>query len=295
MNSEHNARVEQALSGARFGRTWLRVPCPFCVDEEGADRKSSLGVSASTGYYSCFRCGSRGRLDEPPDPNAVRDEAEEARTGLEVMEPPPEFCPLWLEPYRSAVSLEPARAYLTKRGVTRKAMRELQIGACDEGYWAGRVIVPMLHPDVEGWLGWVGRIWVKSPSKRAIGRASLKYLYPSGMSRRLMWNHAALGVETDTPLLIVEGVFDALPFYPHAAAVLGTASDDQIEALIHAKRPVVFVLDGDAWEHAWSYAFRLRFDGARAGMVKLPPRVDPDEVDHDWLIAEAKKSLDADL
>jgi len=91
--------------------------------------------------------------------------------------------------------------------------------------------------------------------------------------------------------MVVEGVFDALALYPNAVAVLGKASEAQMEALQESKRPVVIVLDGDAWQEGWAMAARLKFKGQRAGSVRLPPKLDPDEVDPAWLQEEVKKAL----
>jgi DNA primase len=108
-----------------------------------------------------------------------------------------------------------------------------------------------------------------------------------------MFNHATLLKETDTPAIIVEGVFDAIAFWPDAVAVLGKPTPAQVYALASARRPIAVVLDGDAWEEGEMLALKLRFEGQRAGSVHLPPRVDPDEVDRDWLRAEARSSLGA--
>lgn len=210
------------------------------------------------------------------------------------MEPPPGFCVLADEPAYSSLAYQPAKGYLISRGLkSRKFWRELQIGVSDYERWNGRILIPMLDTEGEEWLGWIGRLWVRKPAPAATGFAEMKYLYPSGMVRGLsFWNHTALRIEEDAPALTVEGAFDAIPFWPDAAAFLGKASEEQIEALVCAKRPICTVLDGDAWREAWVLTQRLRFEGQRAGYVRLPPRVDPDEVPRSWLLEEARKSLD---
>jgi DNA primase len=90
---------------------------------------------------------------------------------------------------------------------------------------------------------------------------------------------------------VVEGVFDALALWPDAVAVLGKPSDQQVDALINAKRPVVIVLDGDAWLEGKWLAARLCLRGKRAGHIRLPPGVDPDEVDRKELEQQAMEAL----
>lgn len=288
-------RVEEALRGARFGKKWIRVSCPFCADDGHIDRKHSLGVSAATGRFECFRCGARGRLREPPNPELAHEYAEDQRKPQErvIVDPPEEYVPLASRSARASISLRPAIDYLQSRGVgSVSRWRKYQIGAAADGYLAGRVIVPLLTHDTDEWIGWVARLWRDKPRANAVGAASLKYINMKGMPRGTMfWNHRALLLPTDDPVMVVEGMFDALPYYDNAVACLGKPSAAQIEWLYEATRPVVVVLDGDAWEEAWALAARLRFDGVRCGFVRLPPKQDPNQVDPVWLLREARMSL----
>jgi len=289
----NNEAVERALRGARFGRAWIRVACPFCIEAGHTDRKLSLGVSAGTGSYACFRCGARGRLQDAPDPSqTVTPQAEAAQTQA-VLEPPEEYIALHTREGRYSLSLQPARDYLASRGLGDvRVWERYKIGAAADGYWAGRVIIPMISEfDDAVWHGWVARLW-RAPGKSAEGRHGMKYLYPKGMQKGVtFWNHRALNIDTETPVMIVEGALDAIPFGDDAAAALGGLSHMQTEALLACDRPVCLVPDGDAWNEAWALTARLRFEGKAAGFIRLPPKVDPDEVDHSWLLDEAKRSL----
>lgn len=285
-------RVEEALRGARYGRKWIRVQCPFCADDGHVDRKHSLGVSAASGWYTCFRCGTRGKLREPPDPALAHAEASAtAQEPVASFEPPAEYIPLSSKTGRRSMSLEPARAYLLKRGVGELAWKRYQIGAAVDGYWSGRIIVPMLSHETGAWLGWIARLWA-GPFPSSEGRDSLKYLYPKDMPRgRTFWNHQALLLETKTPVMVVEGVFDALPHGDNAVACLGKPSHLQVDWLYETPRPVAVVLDADAWRESWALAARLRFDGKRAGFVKLEGKVDPNQIAPETLLRMARKSL----
>lgn len=265
------------------GKGWGRANCPFCPLILGkTDRKRAFGIHLTSGKYHCFRCGTAGYLSDLTAVVLDDDVSEE----VIVMRPPDGYSPIGEEPLLSAISAEPARTYLARRGIRRDLAREAKIGACLEGKYSGRVIVPILAPGSGTWLGWVGRAW--SPY------AERAYTYPKGMRRaEILYNHAALQVETDTPALIVEGVFDALAYWPDAVAVLGTFSNEQVEAMVSARRPIVSVLDGDAWRKGLELSLRLRCEGQRAGTVKLPPTKDPDEVDKAWLREEAVRSLEA--
>lgn len=262
---------------------WWRANCPFCPLALGkTDRKRALAIHADYGFYSCWRCGTKGKMDGTEE---VPDEPKEEKP-LEAMEPPEGFCLMGEEPGLSARGAADARAYLASRGLTVDMIRQAQIGACLSGPYLGKVVVPIFDEPGERWLGWVGRTWFK--------KAPDPYRYPPGMPRGVvLYNHAAMHVETDRPCLIVEGVFDALALWPDGVALLGKQSEWQVQAMLAARRPVAVVLDGDAWEEGWALAMRLRMDGQRAGSVKLPPRMDPDDMPRPWIEEQALASIDA--
>ena len=284
-----NKRVEAALQHAKHDRMWSRVPCPFCADAGHIDRKYSLGVRSDSGFYHCMRCGVRGNLRKKLYDYVEADDSQDA------WEPPEGYVCLGSEDGKEAEVFRKARKYVKSRGVSPKMARALQIGACDSGDWANRVIIPVLD-ELGEWHGWVGRLWHKKPPSRLTGVHALKYRYPKGFSRgKWMYNKAALFEVTDTPVLLVEGAFDTFPFWPDAVAAFGDVSNEHIEAMKQAKRPIAIVPDGDAWQDGWILAARLRFLGLRAGYVRLPPKMDPDEVDRDWLLAESAACIDRGL
>jgi DNA primase len=283
-DSERQQLVAAALASRRTTGRHVRLSCPLCLGLTGkGDTRGSLSLSMETGFYSCFKCGSKGRLDSLGSGETKR--AERAPDDRPWTEKPPGFYELCTEPGASALACEPARAYLRKRGLAEEMWAQARIGACVSGQLAGRVVVPILAPDGEAWLGWVGRAWVK--------KAKRPYHYPAEMPREgMLYNGAALAVDTTDPVLVVEGVFDALSLWPDGVAVLGKPSDAQVQALVTTRRPVAVVLDGDAHEEGEALAMRLRCEGQRAGYVWLPPRMDPDEIPAEQLKAQAAACIE---
>ena len=268
--------------GGYVGQTgWIRAYCPFCPGKVGTqDRRQSFGVNTANGFYVCHRCGTKGKVDvgdseiqAPILPPVVMPDISE-------IELPETYTPLWLEPGLNAAVLSDARAYLRSRGLGRAAWQKANIGACYDGYHANRVVVPILDEAQEKWIGWVARDWT--------GTAERKYMYPLGMHRsQIVFQQHVLQEESDAPVLVVEGVFDALPYIGNAVALLGKPSGLQFEILKKSKRPLAVVLDGDAWEEGYTLSQRLQLEGKRAGYVKLPPGSDPGDSDQNWLITEA--------
>lgn len=284
--SEYEEQVANAVMHLTPNlKGWIRANCPVCEMRLGkADSKRSFGFNVKTLRFECYRCEVKDYLGRPPeDYTQFTDAMDDAPAAPTFLDPPEGFCELGTEPGRTAMMLGDARDYLAARGLSEQMIYEARIGACSRGYWAGRIIIPVLSPE-GAWLWYVGRQWWKGGDK--------PYLYPQGGRQGCLYNSAALLVETEEPVLVVEGCFDALAYWPNAVAVLGKPTDDQLDALASCKRPVAVVLDGDAFDDGWAFAMRLRLAGQRAGSVKLPPRIDPDEVDHDVLRDAALRAIE---
>ena len=283
--------VARAVANRRPGPSgWARTNCPLCVTRVGkVDRRYSLGVHARTGVYHCFKCEAKGRLDGAQYEEPVSQTRLKSPTT--VLEPPESFIPLFEGDGRHAMSLDAARDYVLRptsqkgRGLPESVAREAGIGACTSGRFAGRVIVPVFD-DAGRWRWYVGRSWVP--------KCDNAYLYPVGDRSGVLFNEHALTVKTDEPLLIVEGVFDALAHWPNAVAALGKPTDPQHERIARAPRPVCVVLDGDAPDDALSCALALHALGhSRVGIVMPKAMVDPDEIPRDELSRLARQACAA--
>lgn len=279
--------ILDAVAGRRVSTTgWARANCPLCELRTGrADKKQCLGLRVSTGFWHCFRCGAAGVITVPEDFDALRpqrkvtdDEAEEK------IELPEGFMALYEEPGWGSWAAEPARAYLRARGVDDDTGHDARIGVCLAGKYRGRVVVPVYDATGRELLGWSARDYT--------GTSDRKYLYPTGMRRaEILYNHRALLRKTNEPVFVVEGVFDAIALWPDAVGCLGKPSDQQLEALIVAARPVVMCLDGDAWRESEAVALQLGLYRERVGWVRLPPRRDPATVPQAALRAAGLRAL----
>lgn len=278
---------EALASGRMSSNGYVRAQCPYCPSVYGSpDRKASFAIKVRTGGFYCMRCGTKGRLNNVPENVIATATAAPANNGeIPVIDRPENFVFLGRGDGLIAKSFRGPRNYLARRGVRKKTLDEADIGYCTGGYFGGRIIVPIHHPLLPGkWAGFVSRDWT--------GRAELAYRYPQGMARgSILFNEAALYRERETPALLVEGVFDALPYWPRAVAFLGKPGGGHYDLLLDACRPLVVVLDGDAHREGWALAQRLKLDGKRAGSVHLPPKQDPNSVDPRWLIEEATNAI----
>lgn len=278
----------EALERTRGAGDYRRCACPICDDPS----PNAFWIHVPTSFFGCWSCGTKGRLpgaddddvSEPPPPEEV---------DRSLLEAPEGFMPLT----EDDDGLQPARRYVASRGITRRIAAEAGLGACLEGKHRGRVVVPVL--DTAGkWVGFQARLYRKARTFEIEGRpyTEPRYKNPKGPWRaEVLWNAAALQLETDDCCIGVEGTFDGLPYWPDAFGFLGKPLRTQTPLVLQARRPVCIVLDGDSWEQAQMYAAMLQMEGLqRVGFVRLPPATDPNQA-RDWLRDEANRSIGKSL
>lgn len=278
--------VREALLDGSPGTQTIRGVCPFCVRRGHHTKKKNLSLDRSTGRFFCFKCHTTDLLDgwEITEEYLLKKPPPEIPT----FDPPPGW--VRIGPQGTPTTLQ-ARNYLLGRGIASRAIQEAKMGVSTEAPesredldFRNRAIVPILAADEETWLGYVGRDLRK--------KSTMPYLYCRGMMRgKILYNQAQVYVETDVPLRGVEGTLDTAFLWPDSAAFLGTWGRDQVEILKDLKRPFVSVLDGDAWRKGEALALTLRLFGIRAGHVRLPPCLDPDEIPESWMVEEIRRCL----
>ena len=126
--------------------------------------------------------------------------------------------------------------YLNSRGVTKEDILKWKIGYCPTGKYAGRIVIPSF--DMDGNLNYF--------VTRAYDNDWRKYLNPQ-TSRDIVFNH--LYLDFDEPLIIVEGVFDAIKAGENSVPLLGSTLTETsffFQELIKNDTPVYLALDPDA-------------------------------------------------
>lgn len=283
VSSQHAQMVAHLLAGRTANSEgWVRVNCPMCAEtQDKPDRRASLGIRADTGIYKCFRCGAKGRARGFSDSAQRSPRDPEPEVSIQL---PDGFVLLGSGDGATAEATRRAREYLSRRGVGLPAIQEARIGYAEDAKGVPRIVVPVLGAD-SSLRGWVARALAPSVVP--------KYLNASGVwASHVVFNEAALLRRTDTPLMVVEGVFDALPYWPDAVATLGKSlKGSQFDVLLRSRRPLAVCYDGDAHEAGWSLSCQLQLFGAQAVAVRLPAATDPNTVDTHWLRAEVARAV----
>ena len=272
---------------AQFGKhadrkNRVRVNCPFCLERKHSpDRGHSFIYYRNSGFYKCFRCGIRSLDDLNVEWDATHPEPIE-RQAFKWTGGPKEFIPLW-DAHEYPEPMNTAVEYLERRGIDREIRLQAHVGCCIQGRYAGRVVVPHLNSD-GSWWGWSARLWKNIPGAR-------NYDYPPDMARDKLYNEVALSIDTNRPVMVVEGVMDSLLYIPHAVACLGQPTHEHFDILKRSKRPIALCFDADRWYVGKTWQARLTKAGVKSGWVLLPHGLDPNEMDAAVLRDAADKCI----
>ena len=249
--------------------------CPFCNHH-----KKKLAINLSNQAWHCWVCDAKGKTlyslfkknncssEQIKELNSITgkkvykkktDDSEE-----KIVELPKEFLPMW----RKSKNLDYRRAlmFLQKRGLTSKDILKYGIGYCSEGLYEGRVIVPSY--DKEGKLNYfVGR---------SVYNDGFKYKNPPvskdivGFELFINWNY---------PIVIVEGVFDAMSVKRNAIPIFGKTIPKSLKREIVKQRvkDIYISLDRDARKDAIKLTEELLREGINVYFIDLPDK-DPSEL-----------------
>jgi len=225
--------------------------CPYCKHH-----KKKLSVNFAIGAFKCWVCDTRGknlyrivrkfgnyeqrqkflelqgRLDLSEFDNLFQEMNNEEV--VQTVELPKEFISLCNK--RLPISSQRPLAYLKSRGVTKYDIQLWKIGYCNEGRYSGRIIIPSFNNNGDCNY-FVARSYVGH---------NRKYLNPP-CGRNIIFNE--LMVDWDEPIVLVEGIFDAIVAGSNAIPVLGSTMRSEsklFQALAINDTEVYIAFDDDA-------------------------------------------------
>jgi len=152
----------------------------------------------------------------------------------QILKLPPEFVPLAGKNLSLTAGI-PMR-YLQKRDITKSDILKWKIGYCPSGQYAKRVIIPSF-----GLSGYVNYFVARS-----YDNSWRKYLNPSA-NKDIVFNH--LMIDWEEPVMIVEGIFDAIVAGDNSVPILGSnLSENSVlfGEIVKHQTPVYIALDHDA-------------------------------------------------
>ena len=258
--------IKEILGDYRVSSSEFLFYCPFC-----GHHKKKMSLNFGVNAFKCWVCDTRGKniyrivrqfgtyqqrqkwldLDGRLDLSEfdkmfmqLNDEEVEQTTDL-----PSDLISLNNKklPRHSKRPLE----YLQSRGLTKKDILYWKIGYCNEGQYSGRIIVPSFNNkgDCNYFI-----------SRSYVGHKR-KYLNPP-LDKDIVFNE--LYIDWDEPIVLVEGVFDAIVAGQNAIPILGSTLREEsklFQAIVIHDSPVYLALDEDA-EKKRNYIVKLfnRYD-----------------------------------
>jgi DNA primase len=205
-------------------------------------------------------------------------------TSVEVVQLPKEYKPLWNG--GDSIVKRHALNYLYKRGITDEDILKYDIGYCDNGLYSNRIIIPSY--DSDGKLNFfVGRDFYSSKMKYRNSPTSKDIV---GFDLFINW---------EEPIILCEGVFDAMAFKRNAIPLFGkTVMNKLMKKIIESRVKTIYLaLDNDAISDAVKISENFINNGIEVKMMNFEEK-DPSETGFEkllYLINRTSKTKFSDL
>ena len=268
------ARLFKQKPHVQKGGEEILVFCPKCNHH-----KPKLNINTVTGYFQCWiGCGFSGKSfysllkklkapkefydllckDKPKTRHLVKEE--------KPLELPDEYQPLYKSSNR--IIYRHALSYCLNRNISIHEIVRYNIGYCETGAFANRVIVPSY--DKNGKLNFY--------CGRDIFNGKLKYRLCDGSK-----NIVGFELYTDFKyeLTIVEGVFDAMSVKYNVIPLFGKTMSNLLKMKLMDNKPprVNVLLDNDALDSSLKICEFLLQNNIETYLVLLDGK-DPNEIGH---------------
>jgi DNA primase len=248
--------------------------CPFCTHHKNKMEISLRTTDKRENFWHCWVCGAKGKtilslfkkVKAPQDKIAelnilVVPNKKDKTTEQGAPELPKEFIPLFTSVEDKVAQIEAKHAlkFLKNRGITTDDITKYNIGFCKEGAYAERVIIPSY--DNLGKLNYF--------IARSYKDSDRKYKNPPIAAKEAIGFE--LYINWDAPIILVEGMFDALTIKRNVIPLFGKVLHDKLmKKLVESSVNRIYIaLDNDARKDALKQAERLMSYGKEVYLVEM--------------------------
>jgi DNA primase len=267
--------IESVLGKSRStARRNIAVPCPFCHHS-----KPKLEIQLHTNEkkenpWHCWVCGEKGKtlislfkkIKAPS--HRIQELTNLIKPGNKIVETnqmvslPKEFIPLCnIDSLDSILAIEAKHAlkFLKKRGITENDILKYNIGFCPSGPYDHRIVVP--SHDENGDLNYFSTRTYRDDEPQ-------KYKNPSVGRNIIGWGYY---INWDVPLVLVEGIFDALTIKRNVIPLFGKdISETLMKKIVGSQVQKIYIaLDNDALKQAIKHCETLLSYGKEVYLVEL--------------------------
>ena len=268
--------VESVLGkGQSTSKGNFAFKCPFCTHHKNKLEINLRTTSKRENFQHCWVCGSKGksllalfkRIKAPQDKinelNILIVPAnKEIHISSDILELPKEFISLSniIEDKIAQIEAKHALKFLKKRGITQDDIIKYNIGFCKEGKYNDRVIIPSYDNNKR--LNYFIARDYKEPSLQ-------KYKNPPVSAKDVIGFE--LYINWDAPIILVEGIFDALTIKRNVIPLFGKVIHGKLmEKLVKSSVNRIYIaLDVDAKRDALKQAEMLMSYGKEVYFVEM--------------------------
>ena len=239
----------------------ISVVCPLCRNNSRASsKKRKLSICLEKGIYHCWVCEAKGKnvgsfafklgcadsTTQQKISKAFNIQIEESDDHKKAILLPRDFSLLYLDNSRQAVI---AKRYLHKRGCTPDDLLRFKIGISGESDFINRIIIPSFSEDMK----------LNFFLSRSYDETSIrKYKNCDGKKTEIIFNEYM--IDWSKPVVLVEGVFDAIKSIENTIVILGSWIDEThyvFQKIVKNNTPVILGMDPDAIEKTMKIAKNL--------------------------------------
>ena len=265
--------------GKRTSKGNQSYNCPFCNHHKPKLEINFTDNKNGDNPWHCWACDKKGRklrslfkqIKAGPEYSSQLSklvksgyEVKEIQTEEKILELPKEFKNIIGN--KNIISRH-ARAYLKKRNISEDDILKYNMGYCEYGPYADRIVIPSYNS--KGILNYF--------TSRTFKEDTFQTYKNPDTSRNII--PFEMFINWDLPVILCEGPFDAIAIKRNVIPLLGkNIQSSLMKKLVSSKVKKIYIaLDNDAIKQALKFCEELLNEGKEVYLVELPGK-DPSEM-----------------
>ncbi len=251
----------------------IAVHCPICRKSPKIKKKKKLSIAIETGVYHCWVCEAKGKniarfvqinypnykdLEKIRDYFNIKSKKEEAQELDKRVFLPQDFRLVATSNSKQSLYIS---KYLRNRGLEKNDLLKYKAGYSFENAFKNRVVFPSFDKDLNL------NFYVTRTCDPNI--QFLKYKNCGASKKDIIFNEYL--IEWDRPIILVEGIFDAIKAGDNAVPILGSWIDKNyllFQRIVEKRASVILCLDPDAKDKEMKIAKNLFQHGIEVKLLQ---------------------------